>query len=137
MVMDLERSRIEEDLKGQLDGEIRCDDAFLRLYSSDASIYEIQPLAVVRPFNRQDVVACVNYARENQIPIVPRGSGSNVVGSAIGQAIILDFSYAMRRIVSADRETVTVEPGVVLAELNQELQGHKGQLLHQIPPIIP
>ncbi|MEE2825183.1 MAG: anaerobic glycerol-3-phosphate dehydrogenase subunit C [Planctomycetota bacterium] len=122
--MDLERSRIEEDLKGQLDGEIRCDDAFLRLYSSDASIYEIQPLAVVRPFNRQDVVACVNYARENQIPIVPRGSGSNVVGSAIGQAIILDFSYAMRRIVSADRETVTVEPGVVLAELNQGLQAH-------------
>ncbi len=120
----MERSRIEEDLKGQLDGEIRCDDAFLRLYSSDASIYEVQPLAVVRPFNKDDVIACVKYARENHLPIVARGSGSNVVGSAIGQAIILDLSFAMRRVVSADRETVTVEPGVVLAELNRELQGH-------------
>ena len=122
--MDIERSRIEEDLKGQLDGEIRCDDAFLQLYSSDASIYQVQPLAVVRPVNKDDVVSCVKYARENHLAIVPRGAGSNVVGNAIGQAIILDFSCAMRRILSSDRETVTVEPGVVLADLNRELQGH-------------
>ena len=131
--MEIDRSRILEDLQGELDGEIRCDEAFLQLYSSDASIYQITPLAVVRPVNVGDVVACVKYARENHLSVIPRGSGSNVVGSVLGASIVLDFSYSMRRILSVDRETVSVEAGVVLAELNRELQPHS-RLFSPDPP---
>ena len=57
--MDVEQQRIEEDLRGQIAGEVRCDDLFVQLYASDASIYDIKPLGVVRPRNVADVVATV------------------------------------------------------------------------------
>ena len=63
--MDQERERIQDDLRGLLAGDVRCDDLFLQLYASDASIYEIKPLAVVRPRNTRDVVTCVEYAADS------------------------------------------------------------------------
>lgn len=122
--MDIERSRIEEDLQGIIEGEIRCDDTFLQMYASDASIYEAKPIAVVLPKNTQDVVNCVTYAAEYQIPIIPRGAATNVIGGCVGRGIIIDFANSMRRIVSVDRDSVTVEPGVALTDLNRELASH-------------
>ena len=122
--MDPERARIQADLSGQIDGQVRCDATFLQMYSSDASIYEIKPLGVVRPANVQDVVACVKYANENQIPLIPRGAGTNVVGAGIGAGLIIDFSFSMRRVEAVGREDVTVQPGVVLGDLNNQLKSH-------------
>ena len=122
--MDPDRARIEEDLKGLLEGQVRCDDTFLHLYASDASLYEVKPLGVVRPLHTADVVACVNYARENDLGIIPRGAGSNVLGATLGSGLILDFSYSMRRILAVDRESVTVQPGLVLGDLNEHLASH-------------
>lgn len=122
--MDPERARIQADLSGQIDGQVRCDATFRQMYSSDASIYEISPLGVVRPANTQDVVACVKYANENQIPLIPRGAGSNVVGAGIGAGLIMDFSYSMRRVEAVGKESVTVQPGVVLGDLNNQLTSH-------------
>ena len=122
--MEIDRSRLVEDLKGLIEGTIRCDDVFLQLYASDASIYETRPLAVVRPANTNDVVQCVQYAAENHIPIVPRGAASNVIGGCVGRGIVLDFSASMRRVESVDRESVTVQPGTMLAELNRDLASH-------------
>lgn len=122
--MDPDRARIEEDLKGLLEGQVRCDDTFLHLYASDASLYEVKPLGVVRPMHTADVVACVNYARENDLIIIPRGAGSNVLGATLGNGLILDFSYSMRRILAVDRESVTVQPGLVLGDLNEHLASH-------------
>jgi len=123
--MDPERSRIQADLSGVLDGDIRCDDNFLQLYSNDASIYEVKPLGVVRPTGVEDVVACVNYARENDISLIPRGAGSSVSGGVVGDGLVLDFSYAMRSVKSLGRDEVTVEPGLVLRRLNQQLIPHR------------
>lgn len=123
--MDPDRSRIQADLSGVLDGDIRCDDNFLQLYSSDASIYEIKPLGVVRPTGVEDVVACVNYARENDLSVIPRGAGSSVTGGAVGNGLVLDFSHAMRSVRSLGRDEVTVEPGLVLRRLNQQLAPHR------------
>lgn len=122
--MDPERARIQADLAGQLSGSIRCDDNFLQMYASDASIYEVKPTGVVFPANTEDVVACVQYAEENELSITPRGGGSNVVGGAVGTGLILDFSYSMRRVKSVGKDTVTVEPGVVLGDLNRQLERH-------------
>ena len=122
--MDPERARIQADLSGQLEGEVRCDSTFLQMYASDASIYEMVPLGVVRPAGTEDVVACVKYAEENNISLIPRGGGSNVSGACVGKGLILDFSYSMRRTQAVGRDTVTVQPGVVLGDLNRQLKPH-------------
>ena len=127
--MDPDRARIQADLGGLLDGQVHCDDLTLQMYASDASIYELRPQGVVRPTNVKDVGVTVKYAAENDLTIIPRGSGTNVAGCCLGDGLIVDFSYSMRRLQSIDRETVTVEPGVVLADLNQELRSH-GRVLN-------
>jgi FAD/FMN-containing dehydrogenase len=98
-----------------------CDDVFVQLYASDASIYEIKPMGVVRPRGLSDVVACVQYAAEKGIPIHPRGAGTGLAGDSLGPGLVLDFSHSMRRIVSLGTDTVRVQPGVILAHLNRQL----------------
>jgi len=119
--MDQERERIQADLRGLLDGDVFCDDVFVQLYASDASVYEIRPLGVVRPRSLADVVACVQYAAENEIPLHARGAGSGLAGESIGPGLVVDFSHTMRRILACDHETVRVQPGVVGAQLNRFL----------------
>ncbi|MCY2992909.1 MAG: FAD-binding protein [Planctomycetota bacterium] len=130
--MDQEHERIEADLRGLLDGEVRCDDVFVQMYASDASLYEIRPLGVVRPRGAADVAACVRYAAENHIPLHARGAGSGIAGDSLGPGLILDFSHSMRRIVSFDDDTVRVQPGVVLAQLNRHLAPY-GRLIGPDP----
>lgn len=120
--MDPERQRIQEDLLGLISGDVRCDDLFLELYSSDASVYQVRPLGVVRPRNTADVAACVEFAAERQIPIHARGAGSGLAGESLGPGLILDFSRTMRRIIRTDDTTVRVQAGVVLGLLNEHLR---------------
>jgi len=122
--MDPDRERIQADLRGLIAGEVRCDDVFLQLYATDASIYEIKPLGVVRPRGVSDVVACVQYAAEKGIPIHPRGSGTGLAGDSLGPGLVLDFSHSMRRVISVGHDTVRVQPGVILAPLNRQLARH-------------
>ena len=98
--MDPERQRIQDDLRGLVAGDVRCDDLFIQLYASDASVYQIKPLGVVRPRNTADVATVVRYAAEKRIPIHPRGAGTGLAGESLGPGLILDFSKSMRRIVA-------------------------------------
>lgn len=119
--MDPERIRIQEDLRGLISGEVRCDDLFLQMYASDASIYQIKPLGVVRPRSTADVVACLQYASENQIPIHARGAGTGVAGESLGRGLVIDFASHMRRILATDDATVRLQPGAVHRTLNEHL----------------
>jgi FAD/FMN-containing dehydrogenase/Fe-S oxidoreductase len=125
--MDAEQSRIEADLRGVLDGEVFCHPLRTQLYATDASIYEITPLAVVRPRHAEDVAQCVKYAAENSIPLLPRGGGTGLAGQSLGPGIVIDFSRFMRRLIHLDRDnlTVRVQPGMALAELNRVLAKDK------------
>ena len=102
--MDADQSRIEADLRGVLDGEVFCHPLRTQLYASDASIYEIAPLAVVRPRHADDVAQCVKYAAENSLPLFPRGAGTGLAGQSLGPGIVLDFSRFMRRIFTSIRK---------------------------------
>ena len=119
--MDAERKRIEEDLKGQLSGSVHCDDLFVQLYSSDASIFEIPPMGVVRPRNVEDVIATVRYAAANNISLHPRGSGSGLAGGALGKGLVVDFSRYMRRVIKVTEDSVTAQAGTILSQLNKQL----------------
>lgn len=120
--MDAEQQRIEDDLRGQIVGDVHCDDLFVQLFASDASIYEIPPLGVVRPRGVDDVVATVKYAAAREIPLHARGSGSGLAGGALGRGLVIDFSRFMRKVLEVGEESVRVEAGVVLDELNRVLQ---------------
>ena len=78
--MDIDQQRLQDDLRGSVRGDVLVDPLSLQLYSSDASIYQIPPLAVVRPRSASDIVATIQYASENALPIHARGSGSGVSG---------------------------------------------------------
>lgn len=109
------------DLKKRFTGDLRLDSASKILYSTDASAYQIEPLGVAFPKTQDDLQAVVELAAKYKIPILPRGSGSSLAGQAIGEALILDCSRHLNKIVEIDPEThsAIVEPGVVLANLNR------------------
>ncbi len=92
------------------------------LYSTDASIYQIEPLGVVFPKSADELTAAVALAARYAIPVLARGSGSSLAGQAIGTALILDCSRYLNRILEIDQEerTATVEPGVILNNLNRQ-----------------
>ena len=74
--MDVERQRIQDDLRGAVAGDVLCDEITSQLYASDASIYQMRPLGVVRPRSAADVATCVRYATENHLTLHARGAGS-------------------------------------------------------------
>lgn len=113
---------IQGDLRGLVAGDVFCDAVRRQLYASDGSIYEIRPVAVVRPRSTRDVAACVQYAAEKQIPIHARGAGTRVVGGSIGPGLVLDFSRYLRRVLGSDAQFVRVQPGLVHERLNHFLR---------------
>jgi len=119
--MEPEQKRIEEDLRGIVAGEVLCDDASRALYATDASLFEVRPLAIVRPRSVEDVAATVAWASERGISVHPRGAGSSVCGGALGPGLVIDCSRFMRRIVSTVDDAVRVQSGVVAAQLEEHL----------------
>ncbi|TSE00356.1 FAD-binding oxidoreductase [Skermania sp. ID1734] len=108
-------------LRAQLRGEVDDSPRRRAEYSSDASNYRVPPAAVVFPRSDDDVVAAVQFAAENGIPVTPRGGGTSVAGNAIGPGLVLDFSRHRNAIIDLDPQarTAVVQPGVVLSDLQQ------------------
>ncbi len=119
--LEQQRERIQDDLRGLIAGDVRGDDVFLQLFASDAGIREIRPLAVVRPRSTSDVVACLQYAAEKQIPVHARGAGTGSAGGALGPGLVVDFSKYLRRVVYTDEQTVRVQCGLVHERLGAHL----------------
>src|SRR5581483_9470707 len=114
------------ELKKHFTGDVRLDLGSRILYSTDASIYQIEPLGVAIPKIQEDLIAVVELAAKYKVPILPRGSGSSLAGQAIGEALILDCSRWLDHIVEINPEsrTAIVEPGVILSDLNQAAAKH-------------
>ncbi len=111
-------------LRKRITGELRTDAYSRMFYSTDASIYQVDPLAVVIPRHPEDVHAVVETAVEFAVPLLPRASGSSLAGQAIGEAIIVDCTRHLDKVLEIDAEarTARVEPGVILGSLNAELR---------------
>jgi FAD/FMN-containing dehydrogenase/Fe-S oxidoreductase len=120
-VDEQQREHIRDDLKGIFKGELLFDDLSRVLYSTDASIFQIQPAGVAIPRDEEDVQTLVRYAREHQIALIPRGAGSGFAGESLGSGLVVDLSPHLRCIVEIGTDTVRVQPGVVYRDLNQEL----------------
>ena len=117
---------LEQQLSDTLAGEVRFDLYSKALYSTDASLYQIQPIGVVIPKDSQDVVKTVQIASEHNVPILPRGGGTSLAGQSVGKAIVLDMSKYMNALleVNVAERWARVQPGIVLDELNHKLKPH-------------
>ena len=119
-LLELKRDELAKHLRKHVEGEVRFDSTTRKLYSTDASIYQIEPLGVVIPRTTADIVATVRIAGEMATPITARGAGTSLSGQSIGPGIILDCSKYLNRIldVQVDARRAVIEPGVILDQLN-------------------
>ena len=117
---------LEKLLTKELQGEVRFDPYSKALYSTDASLYQIEPIGVVVPKHKQDAIRTIQIAAERQIPILPRGGGTSLAGQCVGKAIVLDMSKYMNKLIAfdVDEHWARVEPGIILDELNHHLKPH-------------
>jgi FAD/FMN-containing dehydrogenase/Fe-S oxidoreductase len=106
--------------------DIRTDRYSRVLYSTDASIYQVLPHAVVLPRTTDQLHAAVELAAKHQVPILPRAGGSSLAGQAVGKAVVLDLTRYLHQVleVNAEEQWVRVEPGVVLDTLNLQLRSY-------------
>ena len=112
-------------LRARLDGELFTDRMRLIMYSTDASDYKEQPLAVVYPHHENDIRELVRFAAETDLTLIPRAAGTSLAGQVVGNGIVVDVSRHMTKILEINEKErwVRVQPGVVLDELNIALQG--------------
>lgn len=120
------RERLQDlaaDLKKHSSAEVYLDLPTRLLYSTDASNYQITPLAVVIPRHEDDVLATVEACIALDLPLLARGGGSSLAGQAVGEAVVLDFSKYLDALLSVDglQRRAVVQPGITLAVLNRRL----------------
>ena len=110
-------------------GEVRSDPISKQVYSVDASIYEIEPIAIVLPKDKNDVINAVKIAKTHGIPVTARGAATGITGSCLGRALIIDTTKYLNHIleVNPSKGYAICEPGVIQDQLNEELgkQGYR------------
>jgi FAD/FMN-containing dehydrogenase/Fe-S oxidoreductase len=123
-------SRAEPDVVRELRsrGVSEVDTAPRRLaeYSSDASLYRVVPTAVVFPRAAEEIAAALQACRDHEVSLIMRGGGTSLAGNAVGSGVVLDVSRHLHRVLSVDPDarTASVEPGVVLDDLQRAAAGH-------------
>src|SRR5688572_10098904 len=108
-----------DELYRRIKGDVYDDPVTLGIYATDASIYQIIPFAVVCPKDEEDISTCLEIANKFRVPILARGGGTSLAGQTVAEAIVIDFSKYMNRIMSFENNVVTVQPGVIRSQLNQ------------------
>ena len=118
--------QLVEELSSHVQGEVRFDKMSRALWSTDASIYQIEPVGVVLPKSNDDIIAVLETAHKYGVSVLPRGGGTSLAGQTVGESIILDFSRYMRDVIeiNTDEGWVRTQPGIILDELNQILAPH-------------
>ncbi len=109
-----------QQLSNSLEGDLFFDELHKVIYATDASVYQIKPIAIARPKSVTDIQTLVRFANEHQISLTPRTAGTSLAGQTVGSGIIVDVSKYFTKIIALDQEnkTVTVQPGVIRDELN-------------------
>src|SRR5947208_2526862 len=106
--------------------DARFDNLTRQLYATDASIYQIEPIGVVFPKSAEQASLVIRAAADAGLSVTPRGAGTSLVGNAIGEGLIVEFSRYNRQITELDIEkrSVRVGAGLVLDQLNDFLKPH-------------
>jgi len=119
----VKKQQIENGIKNLVKGEVLFDKISREIYSTAACIFQEFPLGCVVPRDEEDVAKVLAFCYKNNISLTPRGAGSSVAGQALGSGIIIDFSQMNKILeVNPSQQYARVQPGVVLSQLNSELE---------------
>ena len=115
---------LEHEVRRAVEGEVRFDPYSRLLYSTDASMYQVEPIGVVIPRHAGDVQAAIEVAGRHDAALLPRGGGTSLTGQTVNRAVVLDFSRHMNRVLEVNEEELwaRVEPGLVQDELNHHVR---------------
>ena len=115
---------LEHELRRVMRGSVRFDPASRLLYSTDASMYQVEPIGVVTPRDPDDVIAAFDVARAQGVALLPRGGGTSLTGQTVNRALVLDFSQHMNGVLEVNAEELwaRVQPGLVQDELNHHVR---------------
>ena len=120
-------STLARRLREEVDGEVLFDAGSRGRYSTDASIYQIEPIGVVVPRSDEAARAAIAVAASSGVPILPRGAGTSQCGQTVGAALVIDHSKYLNKAIEIDAvaRTAVVQPGMVLDTLNAQLRKHE------------
>jgi FAD/FMN-containing dehydrogenase/Fe-S oxidoreductase len=115
---------LEHELRKRVRGSVRFDQGSRLLYSTDASMYQVEPIGVVIPRDADDVAAAFDVAGSQRVALLPRGGGTSLTGQTVNRALVLDFSQHMNQVleVNAEEGWARVQPGLVQDELNAHVR---------------
>ena len=124
---EIDSEGLASSLRKRIRGEVRFDNGSRALYSTDSSNYRHVPIGVVIPRTIDDVLETVEAARHFGAPILARGGGTSLAGQCCNFGVVIDMSKYLNRILDVDpqRRIARVQPGVVLDQLNRNIQHHK------------
>ncbi len=116
-------------LQSEFEGELyfkntTTDKALKKVYSTDASVYQEEPLAVAIPKTVNDIKKLIKFANDEQITLIPRAAGTSLAGQVVGKGLVVDISKNFINIleVNKDKKWVRVQPGVIRDDLNAYLK---------------
>jgi FAD/FMN-containing dehydrogenase/Fe-S oxidoreductase len=118
------QSQLASRLRREVQGDVYFDEASRGRYSTDASIYQIMPIGVVVPKTPLDLRIALDVARDAGVAVLPRGGGTSQCGQTVGEALVIDTSKYLRKLLSVDVQAMRaeVQPGLVLDHLNAQLK---------------
>jgi len=120
------RPGLERRLKAELSGDVQFDRFARGRYATDASHYQVVPVGVVAPRTIEEAERAIAIAKAEGVTVLARGGGTSQAGQAVGESLVVDCSKYLTRILELDIKGArcTVEPGIVLDELNRQLKPH-------------
>lgn len=123
-------SFLEKELKQSLNGEVHFEHLSKKIYSIDASIFEVEPVGIVLPKDRDDLIKAIEISNAHDVPIIARGAGTGITGGCIGPGLIIDISKHLNTIleINTQEKWALVEPGVIQDHLNTALNPHQLRL---------
>ena len=113
-------------LTRMLQGECDFSAAGVALYTTDASNYRQVPLGVVYPHTVDDLVNTATLCKTFSLPVLLRGGGTSQNGQGVNEAVVVDCSRYLTRVLDIDVEnqTALVDPGVICDALKQHAEVH-------------
>jgi FAD/FMN-containing dehydrogenase/Fe-S oxidoreductase len=117
---------LERRLRREMEGDVLTRIFDRGRYATDASMYQITPAAVAVPRSMDAALAALAVAREEGVPVTPRGGGTSQSGQTVNSGLVIDTSKHLRQILHLDvtERRAVVEPGLVLDDLNRQLKPH-------------